>query len=114
MFGLEEIPDAIFAQMKSCQMAANEFLRQFWSAVCPNPSETTALVAPTPAQRTAKAAKMAGYLANTYEKVDAIARAAQAENVEPKRVQIVSRTVGYLCVPDVYDLPGYEIGDRCC
>jgi transcription initiation factor TFIIH subunit 1 len=86
-----EIPENLFRQMTTCQTAANEFLRQFWSAVCPPPADAHAVGAPpTPAQRTAKAGKMAGYLAKTHDKVDALVRAAQAEGGDPKSVQIVS------------------------
>ena len=77
--------------MTTCHTAANEFLRQFWSAICPPPPESQRLLAvATPAQRKAKATKMAGYLAKTREKVDALIRAAQAEGVDPKRVEVVS------------------------
>ena len=75
--------------MRTCQTAANEFLRQFWSAICPPPAEPQTLAVATPAQKATKAAKMIGYLAKTHEKVDALIRAAHVEGVDPKRVEIV-------------------------
>lgn len=36
-----------------------------------------------------KAAKMAGYLASTHEKVEAIIKAAPREKVDPRRVELV-------------------------
>lgn len=75
--------------MTTCQTAANEFLRQFWSAICPPPAEPQSLAVATPAQKATKAAKMIGYLTKTHEKVDALIRAAHVEGVDPKRVEIV-------------------------
>lgn len=83
-----DIPEEIFRQMRTCQTAANEFLRQFWSAIYPPIGET--LGGPTTlAQKTAKAARMAGYLTKTPEKVAAIIRAAEMTGVDRARVQIV-------------------------
>jgi transcription initiation factor TFIIH subunit 1 len=83
-----DIPEEIFRQMSTCQTAANEFLRQFWSAICPPPGET--LGGPTtPAQKSAKATRMAGYLTKTPEKVAAIIRAAEMAGVDRGRVQTV-------------------------
>ena len=76
--------------MATCQTAANEFLRQFWSAMYPPPAELQTLSVATPAQKASKAAKMISYLSKTHEKVDALVRAAQLEGVDPKRVEIVS------------------------
>lgn len=78
-------------QMSTCQTAANEFLRQFWSSIYPPPSQaSTPLTEAVKNQRAAKAAKMAGYLASTHEKVAALIRAAAFEKVDPKRVETVS------------------------
>lgn len=44
---------------------------------------------PTPAQRTAKMAKMAAYLSNTPEKVQALVRMAGQYQADPKKVQTV-------------------------
>jgi transcription initiation factor TFIIH subunit 1 len=83
-----DIPEEIFRQMRTCQTAANEFLRQFWSAIYPPIGET--LGGPTTlAQKTAKATRMAGYLIKTPEKVAAIIRAAEMAGVDRTRVQIV-------------------------
>jgi transcription initiation factor TFIIH subunit 1 len=86
---VDEIPEGLYGQMTTCQMAANEFLRQFWMSICPPPPETQTLAVTSPAQRATKAAKMAGYLAKTHEKVDALIRAAQTEGVDPKKIEIV-------------------------
>ncbi|KAN0125315.1 hypothetical protein V8E53_015625 [Lactarius tabidus] len=82
-----DIPEEIFRQMRTCQTATNEFLRQFWSAVYPPIGET--LGGPTTlTQKTAKATRMAGYLTKTPEKVAAILRAAEMPGVDRTRVQI--------------------------
>ena len=75
--------------MTTCQTAANEFLRQFWLSIYPSTMEGQTLLAATPAQKAAKAAKMAGYLAKTHEKVEALVHSAPQEGVEPARVQVV-------------------------
>ena len=74
--------------MTTCQTAANEFLRQFWSSMYPPAAEV--LAPATPAQKAAKAAKMIGYLGKTPEKVNALVKAAQAEGIDAARVEIVS------------------------
>ena len=82
--------------MTTCQTAANEFLRQFWLTFYPPLSETGG-VALSSAQKSAKAAKMIGYLERTHEKVDALVSTAKASGVEPSRVQMVCiRVLSYL------------------
>lgn len=76
--------------MTTCQTAANEFLRQFWLAIYPPPTELPTASASASVQKAAKAAKMIGYLEKTGEKVDAIVRAAQGEKADPAKVQVVS------------------------
>ena len=76
--------------MRTCQTAANEFLRQFWSSVYPPASDAQNPVSSTPTQKIAKAAKMAGYLANTPEKVEAIVRAAVSLDCDPHKIEVVS------------------------
>lgn len=76
--------------MTTCQTAANEFLRQFWLAIYPPSNESQALSVATPAQKAAKAAKMAGYLGKTHEKVEALVSAARQEGADYARVQVVS------------------------
>ncbi|OJT15757.1 RNA polymerase II transcription factor B subunit 1 [Trametes pubescens] len=88
-----DIPDGLFRQMTTCQTAANEFLRQFWLAIYPPPSESQTLAPATPAQKAAKAAKMVGYLGKTHEKVEALVRAAHQEGVDPARVKIAMKPV---------------------
>ncbi|KAH8993276.1 hypothetical protein EDB86DRAFT_2929659, partial [Lactarius hatsudake] len=83
-----DIPEEIFGQMRTCQTAANEFLRQFWSAIYPPVGESTLGGPTTLAQKTAKATRMAGYLSKTSEKVAAIVRAAEMAGVDRSRVQI--------------------------
>jgi hypothetical protein len=80
------VPDALLRQMTTAQTAAHEFLRQFWLSAYPPPGE----VAPAPpAQKAAKAARMAGFLARTPEKVDALVREAQRLGVEVDAVSTV-------------------------
>ncbi|THH12104.1 hypothetical protein EW146_g7816 [Bondarzewia mesenterica] len=87
-----DIPDDIFRQMRTCQTAANEFLRQFWTSMYPPVADQP--FAPTnPAQKAAKAARMAGYLAKTHEKVDAIVRAAQYAGVDRAKVEIAMKPI---------------------
>ena len=81
-------------QMSTCQTAANEFLRHYWHSIFPPPSQASLPLTETiKSQRAAKAAKMAGYLASTHEKVGAIVKAAPYEKVDPKRVELVSMKV---------------------
>lgn len=87
-----DIPESIFAQMRTCQTAANEFLRQYWSAIYP-PSDSQTLGISTPAQKAAKAAKMIGYLASTQEKVDAIVKAASSAGAEPAKIEVAMKPV---------------------
>ncbi|KAI6098988.1 hypothetical protein EDD16DRAFT_1766100 [Pisolithus croceorrhizus] len=85
------LPAALFRQLTTCQTAANEFLRQFWGAMCPPPVDTP--FAPSLAQRSAKAAKMASYLAGTREKVDALVRVAQIEGADGASVEVAMKPV---------------------
>ncbi|KAJ8077275.1 RNA polymerase II transcription factor B subunit 1 [Marasmius tenuissimus] len=83
-----DIPEGLFMQMTTCQSAANEFLRQYWNATYPSMNDTQTLSLATPAQRATKAAKMIGYLSKTREKVDAIAHAAQQQDIHPQRILV--------------------------
>ena len=87
------IPDGLYRQMTTCQTAANEFLRQFWSAMYPPPTDVPTVTIATPAQRMAKATKMIAYISKTHEKVDALVKTAQAHNIDPSQVQIVSSNI---------------------
>ena len=81
-------------QMSTCQTAANEFLRHYWHSIYPPPSQASLPLTETlKSQRAAKAAKMAGYLASTREKVEAIVKAAPYEKVDPRRVELVSANI---------------------
>lgn len=51
-------------------------------------SDQTLAVA-TPAQRAAKASRMAGYLAKTHEKVAAIVAAAHQQGLDSQKIQTV-------------------------
>ncbi|OAX40366.1 hypothetical protein K503DRAFT_864674 [Rhizopogon vinicolor AM-OR11-026] len=84
-----DFPPAFFRQLTTCQTAANEFLRQFWTALYPPPAATSSTA--TPMQNAAKAAKMAGYLSKTREKVEALVRAGQAEGIDPERVKVAMK-----------------------
>ncbi|KAG5353502.1 hypothetical protein C0989_006316 [Termitomyces sp. Mn162] len=86
---IDDIPDGLFRQMTTCQTAANEFLRQFWSAMYPPPMDVQSVNTATPAQRATKAAKMIGYVAKTREKVAALVNVARMHGVDPTRVESV-------------------------
>ena len=79
--------------MASCQTAANEFLRQFWGALYPRAGDQPAAGNPNAAQRAAKAAKMANFLARTPEKVDALVRQAEEMGADAKRVRVALQPV---------------------
>jgi transcription initiation factor TFIIH subunit 1 len=88
---VDDIPEPLFKQIKSCQTAANEFLRHFWLSACPPTADgPTTLTLSTPAQRATKAAKMVEFLAKTYEKVEGLKLTAQQQGIDPARVQVVS------------------------
>ena len=76
--------------MTTCQTAANEFLRQFWLAIYPPPSDLQTASNTSTAQKSAKAAKMVGYLSKTHEKVDALVGSAKQQGADPARVKVVS------------------------
>ncbi|TFL01569.1 hypothetical protein BDV98DRAFT_612465 [Pterulicium gracile] len=91
-----EIPEPILRQMTTCQTAANEFLRQFWSAMYPPRSDALQSAGGAPAsaaQRATKVAKMAGYLARTPEKVEALVQRARADGVDSERVRTAMKPV---------------------
>ncbi|KIK97803.1 hypothetical protein PAXRUDRAFT_824572 [Paxillus rubicundulus Ve08.2h10] len=90
-----DFPPDLFRQLMTCQTAANEFLRQFWISIYPPPSDfpTPSSLSSTATQRSAKAAKMAGYLGKTHEKVDALVRGAGVEGVEGGRVVVAMKPI---------------------
>ncbi|KIM69040.1 hypothetical protein SCLCIDRAFT_1208455 [Scleroderma citrinum Foug A] len=90
--GQNDLPPGLFRQLTTCQTAANEFLRQFWSATYP-PMDSPGIFAQSLAQRNAKTVKMASYLSGTREKVDALVRAAQAEGVNGVIVEVAMKPV---------------------
>lgn len=92
----DDIPEDILRQMTTCQTAANEFLRQFWSSIYIPTSEGRTLAPSAPAQRQAKAKKMVGYLAKTPEKIDAIIRTARNRNIDVQKVEVVRAVVLWL------------------
>ncbi|KIY49107.1 hypothetical protein FISHEDRAFT_42041 [Fistulina hepatica ATCC 64428] len=81
-----DIPDPLLRQMKTCQTAANEFLRQYWTSVYP-PLHDKQLSTASPAQRCAKAEKMMSYIYKTPEKIKAIVDMASSYGVDTNRVQ---------------------------
>lgn len=100
---IDDIPEAFFSQMRTCQTAANEFLRQFWAAMAPPVTE--AVLAPqTPAQRVAKAAKMAAYLSRTHEKVSALVAAGMSQGIDPQKIQTVCSMFLGCCLFTNFDL----------
>ncbi|KAF8160791.1 hypothetical protein B0H34DRAFT_698077 [Crassisporium funariophilum] len=88
-----DIPDGLFRQMTTCQTAANEFLRQFWSATYPPAGELQIAGPATLAQRAAKATKMIGYISKTHEKVQALVQVAQQHGIDPSRVESAMQPV---------------------
>ncbi|KAJ3989899.1 hypothetical protein F5890DRAFT_1570117 [Lentinula detonsa] len=88
-----DIPESLFKQMRSCQTAANEFLRHFWTSTCPPMTDGPTLSLSTPAQRAVKAAKMIGYLSQTHEKVAALIQSAQQQGIDASRVEIAMQPV---------------------
>jgi transcription initiation factor TFIIH subunit 1 len=95
------IPPSILLQMTTCATAANEFLRQFWTAIYPPVTELPTLANSTPAQKVARLTKMATYLSRTNEKVEAIIDSAREEGVDPQVMQAVSSPLssyGILCM----------------
>ena len=86
-----DIPKSLLTQMTTCQTAGNEFLRQFWSAIYPPPSDLQTLATASPMHKAAKADRMADYLSRTPVKVDALVQAARQEGVDPARVQFVRK-----------------------
>jgi transcription initiation factor TFIIH subunit 1 len=52
--------------------------------------ELQTLAVSTAAQRTAKAARMIGYISKTHEKVEALVRTAQQHGIDATQVEIVS------------------------
>ncbi|KAJ3869775.1 hypothetical protein EV359DRAFT_29224 [Lentinula novae-zelandiae] len=88
-----DIPEGLFRQMRSCQTAANEFLRHFWTSTCPPMTDGQSPSLSTPAQRAAKAAKMIGYLSKTPEKIAALVQTAQQQGIDPSRVEVAMQPV---------------------
>ncbi|KZV97754.1 hypothetical protein EXIGLDRAFT_811339 [Exidia glandulosa HHB12029] len=85
-----DIPDAVLRDMTTAHNATNEFLRQFWGAIYPQAAEGGQVLAPltTPAQKKEKAGKMAAYLGNTHDKVDALAQQADAAGGDSGKVRV--------------------------
>ncbi|KAF8638041.1 hypothetical protein AX16_010673 [Volvariella volvacea WC 439] len=81
------IPDGLYRQMTTCQTAANEFLRQYWTSIYPPLVELNTIAVATPAQRAAKANKMVAYLAKTPEKVNALIFTAQQNKIDPAPIE---------------------------
>jgi transcription initiation factor TFIIH subunit 1 len=90
-----DIPEPLLRQMRTCQTAANEFLRQFWAALYPPRSDvqTASAGAANSAQRAAKAAKMVGYLVKTPEKVEALVQRARMDGIDHERVRTAMKPV---------------------
>ncbi|KAL5507412.1 TFB1 [Sanghuangporus vaninii] len=87
-----DIPEELFAQMRTCQTAANEFLRQFWSSVVPASGEGP-MSSASPARKAAKAARMAGYLVKTPEKIQAIIEMARSSGVDAGKIEMAMKPV---------------------
>jgi hypothetical protein len=105
--GSAEIPAGMLSQVISCHNATCEFLRQYWTAVLPSPPG--ALNPAAPAQKSAKAAKMAGYLGKTADKVAALVTTAERSGIDPSRVQVVSTAR-----ENDHSYPGARSHSCCC
>jgi transcription initiation factor TFIIH subunit 1 len=84
----DPLPADILQQMTSCHNAANEFLRQYWSAVLPAQAGT--LGTKDAGVKAAKAVKMAGYLRGMEGKINAVVHTASIGGMDPARVRAVS------------------------
>ncbi|TXT07203.1 hypothetical protein VHUM_03373 [Vanrija humicola] len=80
------IPQTILEQMRSCHIAATEFLRQYWAAILPPPPGSLGAGASS-AEREKRAQKMIKYLKGTEGKVNAIVNVAMTERFDPERVR---------------------------
>ena len=78
------MPASVVHDMNACQGAANEYLRLFWTAVAPDAAGNARL---TTAERSAKATRMANYLARTPERVELVVADAVAAGVERERIE---------------------------
>lgn len=74
--------------MATCHTATNEFLRQFYSAIYP-PSQDHPMSSATPAQKAAKATKMAGYISRTPDKIASIVQTAQDHGINVAQIEAV-------------------------
>lgn len=108
-----DIPDGLLKQMKSCQVATNEFLRLYWSSVYPPVTESQTIATATPAQRAAKATKMISYIAQTPDKVNVMKRLAEQSGIDPTRIETVSVTCFSLLSLNVPRIV-YETSFECC
>ncbi|EIW82730.1 hypothetical protein CONPUDRAFT_163808 [Coniophora puteana RWD-64-598 SS2] len=91
-----DLPPTLFASMRTCQTAANEFLRQFWTSMyppiaLPGLSNGALTTAADQQNRAAKAAKMAGYLGKTHEKVASLVEIAKREGADVSRVEVAMK-----------------------
>lgn len=84
---LSRLPANIVDEMKMLNNATMEFLRQYYGAVQPAPAG--ALGGLSPAQKGQKAKRMAGYLAGTPDKVNAIVTLGEIERVDPERIRAI-------------------------
>jgi hypothetical protein len=83
-------PEDVLRDMVSCQAAANEFLRHFWSSVLPpRPGDISAAAMATPVQKAAKAQRMLSYLEKTGERVNLVMQKATQQKVDAMRVKQV-------------------------
>jgi transcription initiation factor TFIIH subunit 1 len=80
--------------MTSCHNAANEFLRQYWSAVLP--AQAGALGSTSAATKAAKAGKMAGYLRGMEGKINAVVHTAVLTGLDPARVRAVRLDLSFM------------------
>lgn len=79
--GRGDLPDDVHKQVTSYHSSTTEFLRQFWSAITPQPLEDGSMpstAASQPRERKLKAQRMLTSLQRSAQKVEAISHAAEA------------------------------------
>lgn len=110
---LDDIPESLFRQMTTCQTAANEFLRQFWSSVYPPSTELQTVGLASPAQKATKAAKMISYITKTQEKVEALIQTARNEGVDTVPIETVRGVFPRPSTINSSACIGYETHSEC-
>ncbi|GAA96985.1 uncharacterized protein L969DRAFT_90393 [Mixia osmundae IAM 14324] len=82
-------PEGLLREMVSCQAAANEFLRLYWSACLPaRPDDISPAASATPAQKAQKAQRMITYLGKTSDRIQVVLQSARDQRVDVELVKL--------------------------